>query len=180
MTCSAVPIECQSALSWADLLPSRMIHTYFGVHELLFPGKVPGFYQTDTFMHGNNNPWLYFTDTCCLSVILDTKNLACEIIYKRCLIIIIKSEVWTIIHYLGLGHETMVYSNELLQDGKLKKKTKKKRNFSSPQLLRPLYYHGLTLVPAWINNNMPGSVGWDYLSIPILQRLHRWSMGMEM
>ena len=26
-----------------------------------------------------------------------------------CLIIIIKSEVWTIIHCLGLGHETMVY-----------------------------------------------------------------------
>ena len=31
-----------------------------------------------------------------------------EIIYKLCLIIIIKSEVWTITHCLGLGHETMV------------------------------------------------------------------------
>ena len=31
-----------------------------------------------------------------------------EIIYTFCLIIIIKSEVWTITHYLGLGHETMV------------------------------------------------------------------------
>ena len=31
-----------------------------------------------------------------------------EYIYIRCLIIIIKSEVWTITHYLGLGHETMV------------------------------------------------------------------------
>ena len=29
-------------------------------------------------------------------------------IYILCLIIIIKSEVWTIIHCLGLGHETMV------------------------------------------------------------------------
>ena len=29
-------------------------------------------------------------------------------IYIHCLIIIIKSEVWTIIHCLGLGHETMV------------------------------------------------------------------------
>ena len=29
-------------------------------------------------------------------------------IYKLCLIIIIKSEVWTITHCLGLGHETMV------------------------------------------------------------------------
>ena len=29
-------------------------------------------------------------------------------IYIPCLIIIIKSEVWTIIHCLGLGHETMV------------------------------------------------------------------------
>ena len=31
-----------------------------------------------------------------------------EIIYVLCLIIIIKSEVWTITHCLGLGHETMV------------------------------------------------------------------------
>ena len=31
-----------------------------------------------------------------------------EKIYILCLIIIIKSEVWTIIHCLGLGHETMV------------------------------------------------------------------------
>ena len=31
-----------------------------------------------------------------------------EIIYIFCLIIIIKSEVWTITHCLGLGHETMV------------------------------------------------------------------------
>ena len=31
-----------------------------------------------------------------------------EIIYILCLIIIIKSEVWTITHCLGLGHETMV------------------------------------------------------------------------
>ena len=33
-----------------------------------------------------------------------------ERIYILCLIIIIKSEVWTIIHCLGLGHETMVCS----------------------------------------------------------------------
>ena len=31
-----------------------------------------------------------------------------EIIYILCLIIIIKSEVWTITHCLGFGHETMV------------------------------------------------------------------------
>ena len=31
-----------------------------------------------------------------------------ERIYIHCLIIIIKSEVWTITHCLGLGHETMV------------------------------------------------------------------------
>ena len=31
-----------------------------------------------------------------------------ERIYIRCLIIIMKSEVWTITHWLGLGHETMV------------------------------------------------------------------------
>ena len=33
-----------------------------------------------------------------------------EIIYILCLIFIIKSEVWTITHCLGLGHETMVSS----------------------------------------------------------------------
>ena len=33
-----------------------------------------------------------------------------EKIYILCLIIIIKSEVWTITHCLGLGHETMVCS----------------------------------------------------------------------
>ena len=33
-----------------------------------------------------------------------------ERIYILCLIIIIKSEVWTITHCLGLGHETMVYA----------------------------------------------------------------------
>ena len=31
-----------------------------------------------------------------------------ERIYMLCLIIIIKSEVWTITHFLGLGHDTMV------------------------------------------------------------------------
>ena len=31
-----------------------------------------------------------------------------EIIYILCFIIIIKSEVWIITHYLGLGHETVV------------------------------------------------------------------------
>ena len=31
-----------------------------------------------------------------------------EIIHILCLIFIIKSEVWTITHCLGLGHETMV------------------------------------------------------------------------
>ena len=31
-----------------------------------------------------------------------------EIIYILCRIIIIKSEVWTITHWLGLGHETMI------------------------------------------------------------------------
>ena len=31
-----------------------------------------------------------------------------ERIYTFCVIIIIKSEVWTITHFLGLGQETMV------------------------------------------------------------------------
>ena len=33
-----------------------------------------------------------------------------ERMYILCLIVNMKSEVWTIIHYLGLGHETMVYA----------------------------------------------------------------------
>ena len=33
-----------------------------------------------------------------------------EIIYIHCLIIIIKSKVWTIIHCLGLGHRAMAYA----------------------------------------------------------------------
>ena len=43
---------------------------------------------------------------CVLS--LPTPIVMIEIIYILCLIIIIKSEVWTITHCLGLGHETMV------------------------------------------------------------------------
>ena len=35
-----------------------------------------------------------------------------ERIYILCVIIIIKSEVWTITHCLGLGHETMVLSDD--------------------------------------------------------------------
>ena len=41
---------------------------------------------------------------------LPTPLVMIEIIYILCLIIIIKSEVWTITHCLGLGHETMVYA----------------------------------------------------------------------
>ena len=39
---------------------------------------------------------------------LPTPLVIIERIYILCLIIIIKSEVWTITHCLGLGHETMV------------------------------------------------------------------------
>ena len=39
---------------------------------------------------------------------LPTPFVMIERIYILCLIIIIKSEVWTITHCLGLGHETMV------------------------------------------------------------------------
>ena len=41
---------------------------------------------------------------------LPTSLVMIERIYILCLIIIIKSEVWTITHCLGLGHETMVYA----------------------------------------------------------------------
>ena len=43
----------------------------------------------------------YFPIICFLTI---------ERIYILCLIIIIKSEVWTITYCLGLGHETMVYA----------------------------------------------------------------------
>ena len=55
------------------------------------------------------------------------------------------------------------------------------------------YWHGLTLIPAWVSDQIPSrlrgmkllkwhplhTVGWNYLSIPKLQRLHRWSLGMD-
>ena len=42
------------------------------------------------------------------------------------------------------------------------------------------YSHGLSLIPAWICNHMLSKV-WDEitLSIPKLQRIHRWSLGMD-
>ena len=49
----------------------------------------------------------------------------------------------------------------------------------------PFYKHGLTLITAWINNHMSNkSVGWNSggeitYPIPKLQRLHRWSLGMD-
>ena len=49
--------------------------------------------------------------TICGAVCFQSTHFSCddwENIYILCLIIIIKSEVWTITHCLGLGHETMV------------------------------------------------------------------------
>ena len=49
--------------------------------------------------------------TICRAVCFQFTHFTCdgwENIYILCLIIIIKSEVWTITHCLGLGHETMV------------------------------------------------------------------------
>ena len=54
------------------------------------------------------NIWRHWTYVCfqfTLSSCDDWENIY---IYILCLIIIIKSEVWTITHCLGLGHETMV------------------------------------------------------------------------
>ena len=40
--------------------------------------------------------------------------------------------------------------------------------------------HGLTQIPACISkSNAQWSVGWNYLSIPELQRLHHWSLWMD-
>ena len=33
--------------------------------------------------------------------------------------------------------------------------------------LGPFYYYGLTLIPAWISNHMPGKV-WDEITYPFL------------
>ena len=41
------------------------------------------------------------------------------------------------------------------------------------------YWHGLTLIPAWISNYKPRKCGMYYLSIPQLQQLHRWSLEMD-
>ena len=42
------------------------------------------------------------------------------------------------------------------------------------------YKHGLTLIPVWISNYMPDKV-WGEITYPIskLQRLHRFSLGMD-
>ena len=37
----------------------------------------------------------------------------------------------------------------------------------------------INFIPAWISNHMPNSVGWNYSSIPKLQRLHHWSLEMD-
>ena len=42
----------------------------------------------------------------------------------------------------------------------------------------PFYQHGLNLIQSWMSNHMHNSVPWNYLSIPKLQRLNRWSLGM--
>ena len=44
----------------------------------------------------------------------------------------------------------------------------------------PFYWHGLTLIPAWISNYIHYKV-WDVITYPIpkLQRLRRWSLGMD-
>ena len=48
-----------------------------------------------------------------------------------------------------------------------------------PYSSSPFYYHGLTLIQARKNNHIYGRVGWNYLSIPKLQRCNRWSLGMD-
>ena len=56
-------------------------------------------------------PWLCAWDVCHIifcHLLYIHPFVMIEIIYILCLIIIIKSEVWTITHCLRLGHETMV------------------------------------------------------------------------
>ena len=41
------------------------------------------------------------------------------------------------------------------------------------------YYHGLTLIPAWISNHMPGKV-WDEIIHPFqASTVAHWSLGMD-
>ena len=50
-----------------------------------------------------------------------------------------------------------------------------------------MLYAWIPFLLSWFNfnpsmdkyNHMPSKVGWDYLSIPKLQRFHRWSLGMD-
>ena len=43
----------------------------------------------------------------------------------------------------------------------------------------PFYKYGLTLIRAWISNNMSSQV-WDQITYPFLNLvLHRWSLGMD-
>ena len=44
----------------------------------------------------------------------------------------------------------------------------------------PFITYGLTLISAWISNLICSKTeGWNYLSIPTLQRLHRWCLGID-
>ena len=57
-----------------------------------------------------------------------------------------------------------------------------------PSLYSLTWWHGITLIPAWISNcirhkvwddKLPRLAGWNYLSVPKLQRCSRCSLGMD-
>ena len=44
----------------------------------------------------------------------------------------------------------------------------------------PFYWNGITLIPAWLSNYIRyKDRGWNYISIPQLQQLHRWNLEMN-
>ena len=53
---------------------------------------------------------MQYVGLCVYSLSISISFVMIERIYILWLIIIIKLEVWTIIHFLGLGHETILYA----------------------------------------------------------------------
>ena len=44
----------------------------------------------------------------------------------------------------------------------------------------PFYWNGITLIPAWLSNYIRyKDRGWNCMSIPQLQQLHRWNLEMN-
>ena len=90
---------------------------------------------------------------------------------------------WEIMENANIFLCFYIYINSIQQG---LQQIKKKVTISPVQLCgrfsssNPFYQYGLTLIPAWIINHTLSKVSdGNYLSIPKLQQLHGWSLGMD-